>query len=983
MALSSEIITTLRLDGKGFDKSLSSSSKNLLKFSAAAIGLGGTLAALAKSTAKYQDETIKAARTAGSTAESFASLKFAANLAAVSQDSLVKSLAKLNAPTKLMRKELDRIGVSFKKSSGEAKTQDEIIGDLADAFKKMENPVNQSATAFKLFGQRGVELVNFFKDGGQSIRDLQQEARELGLVFSEEAGQNAEIFNDNIVKLQSAVQGVSNSIGTAVIEFVNTNNIITSITEAIKDAVKWFNNLDKETKQSIVSAAALTAGLGATIAAIIGIQKAIEVFRGSLNKTTGLLGLAVTAFGLVVATIIKFRSQMKGLETIAETVGDVINDLTRIFEALKNVITGAFSNTGIGQLDSDLDELGDKADELTDKFSIFGTIVNIVFQAAALNVKTLVTPIRLIIKVIAGAVESIITLGKAASAALKGSFSEASALARVARDQFTEIGDAVVDDLKGLGDEWKNFAVGLFKGDFLVKQINDLRKNIKDLQKNVIDADEEVQKAVKPKKLDINIEPFRKSILEVEQSLEGAFGKKLQDQIDILKIQLEATFDPLKQLEIKAKIDTLEMKKATAEVMALASTIQATAGKAQVLTSAASGLADAISERFALAQKVAERDAAVRLALFQRAAEAEKKALEDSENEKLEALKKGFDDQIEALKNAENEKLRIVENAAAQRLAALDEEFQEAKSLEEQKFQEFIERETAKFEFEKELLLQKAIDKEQRQLTETLLDEDFRLFIENAEAEHEQRLSELASSFNEQRKSVDNQNKAERLQAENSNKAQIEALTNERNAALVAAEEEKDKKLNDLDKKQADQEKAIRRKQAEDAFNAQVAQFKATQATKAAETLVSGISAAAQAFNTLAGSIPFGIGAALGAAAAAAILVATAQRVANIRAQRPVRPPELFLQAGGVIGGNRRHTTGGINAELESGEAVIDRERTSQLMGFIDDLAPSNNNIVITIEPGAIQTGDSLIDESMVERFSELVAARMERFGFR
>jgi hypothetical protein len=106
--------------------------------------------------------------------------------------------------------------------------------------------------------------------------------------------------------------------------------------------------------------------------------------------------------------------------------------------------------------------------------------------------------------------------------------------------------------------------------------------------------------------------------------------------------------------------------------------------------------------------------------------------------------------------------------------------------------------------------------------------------------------------------------------------------------------------------------------------------------------MASTAAAAAQAIGSMAWLGPIGV--AIGAGIAATIVSYGARSVQMIRSQRVPPPVSLLFAKGGVTTGPS-HAAGGIDtmiggraANVEGQEAVIDRKRTSQLFGFIDNL---------------------------------------------
>lgn len=397
---------------------------------------------------------------------------------------------------------------------------------------------------------------------------------------------------------------------------------------------------------------------------------------------------------------------------------------------------------------------------------------------------------------------------------------------------------------------------------------------------------------------------------------------------------------------------------------------------ASKITGPLSAFAEADAEGFRIEQDKIERDFEIRLGKFEKASENEKNILLESEDQRLAELRNKFDEQIAQLTAHEKNKTGIIERSAAERLLVLDTEYQKAKELEEIKFQNFLESERRRFDAEKEIILEKAVNKEQRNLTDSIMEEDFKNHLENLNNAHEMRVTEMAKSFQAQRKADNDKSAKDKSSTALTLAQQIKEIETERNAALLIAEAEKNKNIENLDAQHNAQTSLMEKERLGKLWEAQKAEFNATKSVKIAETITSGIASAASAFAALAPIIGIGFG--LGIAAAALIGAATVKSVSNIQAQEPKKPVGLILEKGGVIGGTTRHASGGIQAEIESGETLIDRDKTQKIIDFVDRGTTKNNSIIIEFQAGSIVSGDSIIDESMIDIFAQKLGDRVE-----
>lgn len=296
-----ELVTKLRLDSKSFDKGISDSQKQMVAFVAAAAAVSAATFALAKKTAEYQDELTKAARRAGETTEAFSGLAHAAKLSGLEVTTLSSNMSKLAGPE--AEKRLARLGISMQDVSGKTKSTSQLMSEVADQVAAVESPTEKARIAITAFGEEGAKLVSLLDNGSAGLSEMQEEARLLGVAFSDEAGRAAEKFNDDLTKLDAVMQGTQMTVGTMVIELINQSGAIELVTDSIAGALKWFNSLDQSTRDLIANVVAANAVVLGITATVIGLKVAIAVITPILAKAGVTMTAALGPVGIAIAAI--------------------------------------------------------------------------------------------------------------------------------------------------------------------------------------------------------------------------------------------------------------------------------------------------------------------------------------------------------------------------------------------------------------------------------------------------------------------------------------------------------------------------------------------------------------------------------------------------------------------------------------------------------------------------------------------------------
>lgn len=233
---SKDIVIKIKGDNKNFNKALDKSETSMkgfagkLKQHSGAIKMGlvgiGVAAAAAfalavKSTISFGVEVDKVRKITGMTAETITSMAYAAEQEHTSLDALQTGWRRLSRAMSdadeglaESKRTFDALGISIYDTEGQLKSMESMTFEIADAFAGMENDTKKAALAQELFGRSGAEMIPFLEMGAKKIRDLQEEAAELGIVMSDEMVDNSKQFGDQMTFMTTALKGVAVSLTT-------------------------------------------------------------------------------------------------------------------------------------------------------------------------------------------------------------------------------------------------------------------------------------------------------------------------------------------------------------------------------------------------------------------------------------------------------------------------------------------------------------------------------------------------------------------------------------------------------------------------------------------------------------------------------------------------------------------------------------------------------------------------------------------------
>lgn len=252
---------------------------------------------------------------------------------------------------------LRKIGLSAKDVKNALKSGaglDEAILKIADGFQKLPDGAEKTALAMHLFGRSGAKLIPFLNQGRAGIAGLKKEARDLGIIMSEDAVSAADELGDNVDKLKMSWDGFKRQVVTSlfpvfkegidkILAWVKANRELISVKVkefaaaaakgiyAIVDAIKWLYD-NRATFIHYFSAVGKV--LQDTFGGLAAIFEALKTVKNWLQPVFDWLDKVLTAIGSSIDDILA----KVGIESKKKT--DVNAPLTEQ--------KGGFRNSGVG-----------------------------------------------------------------------------------------------------------------------------------------------------------------------------------------------------------------------------------------------------------------------------------------------------------------------------------------------------------------------------------------------------------------------------------------------------------------------------------------------------------------------------------------------------------------------------------------------------------------------------------------------------------
>lgn len=226
MATAGSIVIDLLMRTGSFVTDSDRASKALKKFEkeakqagvaiGAAIGTGLTvLTALTAQAINFADQINDMSQTVGVSTETLSAWGYAAKQSGTDLESLSSALPKLSKNLAQAMDEGSRgselfkaLGIDVKDAAGNLRSVEDVLPEITDRFKSLNNETTEAALAQELFGKSGAQLLQFLNQGSDGLAQMTARAAELGIVIDQDTATAAGEFNDRVDDLLALVQAL-------------------------------------------------------------------------------------------------------------------------------------------------------------------------------------------------------------------------------------------------------------------------------------------------------------------------------------------------------------------------------------------------------------------------------------------------------------------------------------------------------------------------------------------------------------------------------------------------------------------------------------------------------------------------------------------------------------------------------------------------------------------------------------------------------
>jgi TP901 family phage tail tape measure protein len=264
-----------------------------MRMTAAAATIGGGIALAVAKFTTFGSQIDDISKRTGVAASSIVELGYAAEQSGSNIETVEKVLTKLNrtigdaqAGSKTAAEALSQVGISAEDL--QTLNTEQIFTKITDALAEIPNDATRAALAMKVFGKSGTQILPMLGD----IQRLRQEARELGIVPTDEAVQNAADLGDAFDRAKRVVSAAFFEIGAAIAPVAK--QLVNFVTVTVSQFIKFI----RENGRIVIAITKTVAKFVAMTAAVVAFGVAVKVVAGVLGGLLFLLSTPAIAGGL-------------------------------------------------------------------------------------------------------------------------------------------------------------------------------------------------------------------------------------------------------------------------------------------------------------------------------------------------------------------------------------------------------------------------------------------------------------------------------------------------------------------------------------------------------------------------------------------------------------------------------------------------------------------------------------------------------------
>ncbi|WP_302376661.1 hypothetical protein [uncultured Gemmiger sp.] len=297
---------------------------------AAVTVVGGLVGALASSTmdmSKTADDLLTLSTQTGLTTDQLQEFEYASELVDVSTDTLQGSLVKLTnnmqtaaTGTGSAAEAFKTLKVKVADSQGHLKNNYDVFLQTIDALGKMKNETERDALAMDIFGKSATDLNPLIEAGSGRLKELAEQAHEVGYVVDNETLQSFGELDDAMQKLDKQGDAVKRSFAEALLPIITAFvDVITAIPTPVLTAVIAITSI-------------------ATV--ILLVVKAVNELQGPAGVVSRIINDSLTPLDMLYIKVLAIVAAVTALVAVIAVLIGKGGELTSAMGSITSATTG-------------------------------------------------------------------------------------------------------------------------------------------------------------------------------------------------------------------------------------------------------------------------------------------------------------------------------------------------------------------------------------------------------------------------------------------------------------------------------------------------------------------------------------------------------------------------------------------------------------------------------------------------------------------
>lgn len=227
-----------------FSRRSQRSISNFARNAAASLGLVFGAAAfvrIGRNAIAMADEIDKASQRVGMSAERIQELNFAARENGVSASEMERALVRANRTLAQQPQVFERYGIAITDATGRQRELAELLPEISDRMQQAETQAERTAIANEIFGRAGEALIPMLQRGSEHIREMAEQANQLGQVMPDDTVRRLAEANDQLERIGNRLRIIAG------ISLANIGEFWENLTEAGVTARTPFDAVESAT----------------------------------------------------------------------------------------------------------------------------------------------------------------------------------------------------------------------------------------------------------------------------------------------------------------------------------------------------------------------------------------------------------------------------------------------------------------------------------------------------------------------------------------------------------------------------------------------------------------------------------------------------------------------------------------------------------------------------------------------------------------